>query len=245
MTSAPTEPRRVHGPNAPIRARRSQTSTVAQSFYGTCVEQSSLDPCRGRGHRDGRDSPPPAAGSHHRRLKWGAMNGARDTTPVNVRPATECTAVAAKHSRSVNGGRIPGRRAVIMDFPDPGGPIINMSWPPAAAISAASRASGWPTTSARLASKPPTGRCRSSEQTCSTSTLSRHSRSKTPATLRGDELRRLDPATTSGIVPGAIRLSAKASWMMAIPGRESRQSSMANRTSGGRAIVSLRTPPCP
>ena len=46
-------------------------------------------------------------------------------------------------------GRIPGRRCASMLLPVPGGPIISRLWPPAAAISSARRARGWPRTSAR------------------------------------------------------------------------------------------------
>jgi hypothetical protein len=42
------------------------------------------------------------------------------------------------------GGKIPAKRAASMDLPAPGGPIISMLWPPAAATSNARLAVSWP-----------------------------------------------------------------------------------------------------
>ena len=52
-------------------------------------------------------------------------------------------------SASVIGGSKPGRRCASIDLPVPGGPSSSSEWPPAAAISSARLASGWPRTSAR------------------------------------------------------------------------------------------------
>ncbi len=49
------------------------------------------------------------------------------------------------------GGSRPAKRCASIDLPEPGGPTINMLWPPAAAISSARRAAAWPFTSARSA----------------------------------------------------------------------------------------------
>ena len=44
---------------------------------------------------------------------------------------------------------MPGSRRASIVLPDPGGPTINRLWCPAAAISSARRAAGWPHTSRR------------------------------------------------------------------------------------------------
>ena len=49
--------------------------------------------------------------------------------------------------RNVSGGRIDGNRLASIVLPDPGGPIIKMLWPPAAATSSARFAICWPRTS--------------------------------------------------------------------------------------------------
>ena len=56
---------------------------------------------------------------------------------------------SSRASAGSNGGRIPGSRAASIDLPEPGGPIINRLWPPAAAISSARLALSWPFTSLR------------------------------------------------------------------------------------------------
>ena len=57
-------------------------------------------------------------------------------------------------SAGASGGRIPGSRAASMDLPEPGGPIISMLWPPAAATSSARLADSWPLMSRRSGSAP-------------------------------------------------------------------------------------------
>ena len=59
-------------------------------------------------------------------------------------PAIEAIIEISRSSRGVSGGRMEGRRAASIDFPAPGGPIISMLWPPAAAISSARLALSWP-----------------------------------------------------------------------------------------------------
>jgi hypothetical protein len=56
-----------------------------------------------------------------------------------------------------SGGRMPGSRAASIDLPEPGGPIISMLWPPAAAISSARLALSWPLTSLRSSPAPGAG----------------------------------------------------------------------------------------
>ena len=63
--------------------------------------------------------------------------------------SSERSAQVSVISSSESGGRMPGRRCASMDLPVPGGPLIRMLGPPAAAISSASRAVCWPFTSCR------------------------------------------------------------------------------------------------
>ena len=64
-------------------------------------------------------------------------------------PAAEWTIVASSACARSSGGRMPGRRDASIVLPDPGGPMNKLWCAPAAAISRASRASGWPWTSQR------------------------------------------------------------------------------------------------
>ena len=64
-------------------------------------------------------------------------------------PATEWTRVTSRDSASASGGRRPGRRRASIVLPEPGGPDINRLCPPAAAITSARLARGWPRTSPR------------------------------------------------------------------------------------------------
>ncbi len=64
-------------------------------------------------------------------------------------PATEAIIDTSRSSDGSSGGRMPGSLLASMDFPAPGGPIINRWWPPAAATSSARRADSWPRISAR------------------------------------------------------------------------------------------------
>ena len=52
-------------------------------------------------------------------------------------PAMLCILVTSKASLKVKSGNILGNAFESIVFPDPGGPIIRMLWPPAAAISSA------------------------------------------------------------------------------------------------------------
>jgi hypothetical protein len=71
----------------------------------------------------------------HRRC--GARKGrVRESAPSRSSPARLCT-METSTSRASSGGSRPGSRLASMDLPAPGGPIINILWPPAAAISSA------------------------------------------------------------------------------------------------------------
>ena len=84
----------------------------------------------------------------------GAARGTAASTtepaPGGSRPATEWIARRPRALRrtSAAAGFRRSRRASIV-LPAPGGPTSSRLWPPAAAISSARRASGWPRTSAR------------------------------------------------------------------------------------------------
>ena len=56
--------------------------------------------------------------------EWcGLRNGrAGVSSPRAIRPATEWIIEVSSSSAGVSGGNRPGRRADIIDFPDPGGP---------------------------------------------------------------------------------------------------------------------------
>ena len=54
-----------------------------------------------------------------------------------VRPTIECMFVISRDSSISSWGRMVAKAFASMVFPEPGGPIINMLWPPAAAISSA------------------------------------------------------------------------------------------------------------
>ena len=84
---------------------------------------------------------------------WGARNGRRadGASPGVTRPATEWIATTSSASASPNAGRIVGSRRASIVFPVPGGPTMSTAWPPAAAISSARLAMGWPATSAMSA----------------------------------------------------------------------------------------------
>ena len=73
------------------------------------------------------------------------------------RPASEATAAASTASSSVSGGSSPGRRRASMLLPVPGGPISSRLWPPAAAISRARFAWGWPWMSRRSSAAAASG----------------------------------------------------------------------------------------
>ena len=89
--------------------------------------------------------------------EWcGLRNGrARVSSPLAIRPATECTIEVSSNSAGLSGGRMPGSRAAIIDLPEPGGPMKLRLWPPAAAISSARLAFSWPFTSRRSGTRSP------------------------------------------------------------------------------------------
>ena len=96
------------------------------------------------------DEPPPTRATTE--LVWcGARNGGTRTKPprgIGI-PAAEWIIVACTASSRSSGGSSPGRRWASIVLPEPGEPTISRWWPPAAAISSARRATGWPRTSAR------------------------------------------------------------------------------------------------
>jgi len=67
-------------------------------------------------------------------------------------PRAEYTRVVSSDSAGVSGGRIVGIRLASIVLPDPGGPIINRLWCPAAATVSARLPDSWPRTSAKSAS---------------------------------------------------------------------------------------------
>jgi len=62
---------------------------------------------------------------------------ADEPLPGSRTPATLWIFVVSSASSKVSGGRMVGMRLASMVLPEPGGPIINMLWPPAQAISMA------------------------------------------------------------------------------------------------------------
>lgn len=99
--------------------------------------------------------PPASRGAHHRSAQAATLNDADHEMdgasairhPATSRPANELSKLLQRTSRGASGGRIPGRHDASIDFPDPGGPIINKLCPPAAAISNARFAVSCPLTS--------------------------------------------------------------------------------------------------
>jgi hypothetical protein len=71
--------------------------------------------------------------------EWcGLRNGrSRVRAPRSISPATDQTMEVSSSSFGVSGGSRPGRRAAIIDLPEPGGPTKSKLCPPAAAISSA------------------------------------------------------------------------------------------------------------
>ena len=93
---------------------------------------------------------PPAPTSAALDAEWcGARNGRWFQCARRKVPASECTAADSSASAWVIGGSRPGRRCASIDLPAPGGPLIRIECPPAAATSSARLAWAWPLTSAR------------------------------------------------------------------------------------------------
>ena len=81
--------------------------------------------------------------------EWcGCRVGRRDHCARSNPPARLAIDAASKASVILRGPSSPAKRCASMDLPEPGGPIINKLWPPAAAISSARFAPAWPLTSA-------------------------------------------------------------------------------------------------
>ena len=94
--------------------------------------------------------PPPTRATTE--LVWcGARNGGVVTSPPRgiATPAAEWIIVAASASARSSAGKTPVKRCASIVLPEPGAPTSSRWWPPAAAISRACRATGWPRTSAR------------------------------------------------------------------------------------------------
>jgi len=80
----------------------------------------------------------------------GSRKGRRRTSPSSEKvPARLWIMLTSSASAASKGGNRPGSLAASIDLPAPGGPTINMLWPPAAAISSARLAVSWPLMSAR------------------------------------------------------------------------------------------------
>ena len=84
-------------------------------------------------------------------IVWcGARNGRWvGSAPFARRPQALAIRSTSIASARLRGGRMDGRRRAASDLPAPGGPTIRRLWPPAAAISSASRRYGWPRRSER------------------------------------------------------------------------------------------------
>ncbi len=65
------------------------------------------------------------------------------------RPSRLATAALSRASSRLISGSRPAKRWASIDLPEPGGPLINRLWWPAAAISSARLAAAWPLTSLR------------------------------------------------------------------------------------------------
>ena len=81
----------------------------------------------------------------------GARKGGWRTSPPggSGSPAAECTIVVSNAWSRSSGGSSPARRCASIVLPLPGEPTRSTWWPPAAAISSARLATGWPRTSLR------------------------------------------------------------------------------------------------
>ncbi len=86
----------------------------------------------------------------------GAQNGGAASSGLRSgsTPATEWMAVTSSAAAASRRGSTVGIRSASMVLPAPGGPSRHRWWPPAAQISAARRAAGWPSTSARSGARP-------------------------------------------------------------------------------------------
>ena len=107
---------------------------------------------------------------------------------------------------------MPGRQAASSDLPAPGGPIISMLWPPAAAISSARLAVSWPFTCAR--SGPPPGGSASPGAGGASTAVPRRWLSK--AMRSGAAITSISPAQAASApcAAGQIRPSPRAeAWM--------------------------------
>jgi hypothetical protein len=111
----------------------------------------------------GRGIMPPPISPASEMVWCGERNGRCVTSPCSASstPATEWILVVSSASSKLSGARIDGSRLASMVFPEPGGPIIRMLWPPAAATSSARLATCCPRTS--LKSK---GKCCISFSSC-------------------------------------------------------------------------------
>ncbi len=85
---------------------------------------------------------------------WGFLNGrfVIRALLLLIRPATLWILVVSMDSSKVIGGSMEGMRLASIVFPEPGGPIISMLWPPAADTSMARLTCSCPLTSAKSSS---------------------------------------------------------------------------------------------
>ena len=127
----PRKPRRPLTPTARAKPRgwRAETRELVEKEYAVVREadlarlspRATTDECRcGRGVVWSSE--------------WTAPSTRCRQNPVVLTEAIEATST---DSAALSGGSNPGNRWASMLFPDPGGPIISMLWPPAAAITSA------------------------------------------------------------------------------------------------------------
>jgi len=151
------------GSRSTSSTRRSNSGNSSRNSTPRCA--SVISPGRGL-------LPPPTSAAPEavwcglRKLRTPHLRASKPEGPI------EATAAASSASASVIGGSRPGRRCASMDLPEPGGPSMRIEWAPAAAISSARLACGWPRTSPRSgAASGGTGlrvtRCGASSPSCS------------------------------------------------------------------------------
>ena len=134
-------------------------STSRVSFWNSGSSSRKRTPLWAREISPGRGGEPPPERPITEMVWWGERKGrrVRRGSSLVVRPRTEWIWVHSKASRSVRSGRMEGSLRASMDLPDPGGPIMAMLWPPAAAISRARFTGSWPFTSAKSGPDAPPG----------------------------------------------------------------------------------------
>src|SRR5213594_3627917 len=165
----------------------------------------------------GRGYEPPPINPASEIVWCGARNGRRATSdsPTGSTPATEWIFVVSSASSRLIFGRMVGSRRASIVFPDPGGPIIRMLCPPAAATSSARLACACPFTSAKSTSSFARSANSAARSTCASGSVPRPSRksasserfaapsTRTPETTPASG--RLSRGSTSASSPAARR----------------------------------------